>query len=365
MASTWHPSPLVGSRQRVRPSQTGGKRLSLPRGTVRLGVHLVILLLIVGIARGLAPEQFRMPNLAAMLRLEASPDESIPIEAPAMPRTQTRYLTSASVPVTLRVLRSSLPIGEPQHAMRTSITLYAVESGDSVLGIAQKFGLEGNTVLWSNDRLADNPDFLQVGQELNILPVDGAYHTVVKGETLDEIAKAYKVEQEAITEYPGNDLSAPFTIEAGQKLIIPSGVRPYIPQRVFAYQGPVPENAQKGSGSFAWPTSGLISQGYWEGHHAIDISGAQGAPILAADSGYVVAAQYSDVGYGRMVIIDHGNGYQTLYAHMTKYFVELGQSVAKGQQIGQRGSTGNSTGPHLHFEVIKNGSRRNPFIYLP
>jgi len=366
MASTWHTAPLVGSKPSDAPSRRAdGRSLPIRLDLGRLGIHLAVLLLMVALVRGLTFDQLALPNVAAMLRMAPSPEDNIPIEAQALPDTETRYLESASVPVTSRIIHSSLPIGEPQHAVRTSITLYAVEPGDSVLGIAQKFGLEGNSLLWANGRLADNPDFLKVGQELVILPVDGAYHTVTKGETLEEIAEAYKVAPEAITEYAGNDLSAPYDLVGGQKLIIPGGVRPYVPRRVVAYTGPVPANAQKGTGSFVWPTSGFISQGYWEGHHAIDIAGSPGTPILAADSGYVAVAQWSDVGYGRMVIIDHGNGFQTLYAHMTKYYVEPGQSVGKGQQIGERGSTGNSTGPHLHFEVIKNGARHNPFIYLP
>jgi len=146
---------------------------------------------------------------------------------------------------------------------------------------------------------------------------------------------------------------------------VPGGIKPYVPRQVFAYNGEVPKGAKKGTGSFAWPMSGYITQGFWEGHRAIDIGAPIGTPIVATDSGFVAVAQWSDVGYGRMVIIDHGNGYQTLYAHMDAYFVEAGQSVAKGQTLGKCGSTGNSTGPHLHFEVIKQGVRRNPFNYLP
>ena len=367
MASTWDPTPLLGAsshrgNQSVRQSLWSWEHAG---GLVRLGVHIAIGALFVAVAWGLVPEQFDTPDIRRLLASPPARAENIPVEAPALPQSEKHFLQSASVPVTSRVIRSSLPIGEPQHAVRTSVTIYTVQPGDSVLGIAQKFGLEGNTVLWSNDRLADNPDFLKVGQELNILPLDGAYHTVIKGETLDEIARAHKVDATVITEYPGNDMTAPYQLEAGQKLIIPGGIRPYIPRRVFAYQGPIPENAKKGSGSFVWPTSGYITQGYWEGHHATDIGAPQGTPIVAADSGYVAVAQWSDVGYGRVVIIDHGNGFQTLYAHMLKYFVESGQSVSKGQQIGQCGSTGNSTGSHLHFEVINKSVRRNPFIYLP
>lgn len=278
---------------------------------------------------------------------------------------ESRYLEPGAAPLTVRGMSGAVPIVESQRQMRTSVTVYEVQPGDAVLGIAQQFGLEGSSLLWANEKLADNPDFLTLGQELNILPVDGAYHTVSQGENLEDIAEEYKVEPEAIAEYPGNDLAAPYALQVGQKLIIPGGEKPYVPRRVFAYNGNVPQGAQKGTGSFVWPMSGLITQIFWEGHRAIDIGAPEGTEIVACDSGYVALAQWSDVGYGRMALIDHGNGYQTLYAHMSAYYVEAGQSVAKGEAIGRCGSTGNATGPHLHLEVIKDDVRRNPFIYLP
>jgi len=127
----------------------------------------------------------------------------------------------------------------------------------------------------------------------------------------------------------------------------------------------VPTASKKGTGSFAWPMSGSISQGYWQGHRAIDIAAPLGTSVVASDAGYVAVTQWHNQGYGRMVIIDHGNGYQTLYAHLNSYSVEAGQSVARGQVIGHCGRTGNATGPHLHFEVIKGGARLNPLSFLP
>ena len=198
-----------------------------------------------------------------------------------------------------------------------------------------------------------------------MLPVSGVYHTVVEKDTLGIIAARYKVDVSAIVEYEGNDLEEPYDLAIGQKLIVPGGKKPYVPRKVFAYNGSVPQGATKGSGSFGWPVTGRITQKFWNGHRAIDIAAPQGTPIYAADSGYVAFAGWSDVGYGRMIIIDHGNNFQTLYAHMQVYHVETGQSVGKGQKIGVVGSTGNSTGPHLHFEIILKGVRRNPLIYLP
>jgi murein DD-endopeptidase MepM/ murein hydrolase activator NlpD len=281
-------------------------------------------------------------------------------------RSGEGVLEAAVLPSTNRALRGVIqPLFAPQRGVRTSVTTYEVQANDTVLGIAQRFGLSGNSILWANDRLAENPDFLSIGQELNILPVDGALHTVASGETAEAIADKYKVDPGAITRFAGNNLAPPYTLEAGQQLVIPGGTKPYV-ARVISYAGAsAPSTAQRATGSYLWPMSGRISQGYWSAHLAIDIAAPLGTPIYAVDNGYVKTSQWSDVGYGRMVIVDHGDGTQTLYAHMSTYYVSPGEAVTRGQQIGICGSTGNSTGPHLHFEVIRNGVRGNPFAYLP
>lgn len=241
---------------------------------------------------------------------------------------------------------------------------YTVQAGDNVSNIADKFGVSVDTVLWNNGKLEDNPDYLSLGDVLTILPVSGVYHAVVKGDTLEGIAKKYKVEVSAITSYEGNYMSEPYTVTVGQKLIVPGGYRPYLTRHVVAWSGTVPSTAKKGSGSFGWPVGGYITQRYSEAHPAADIGVVVGTPVKAADSGYVAIVGRSDTGYGRYVLIDHGNGFQTLYAHLSIIYVEVGQSVGKGQAIGASGNTGKSTGPHLHFEIKLNGVRRNPFIYL-
>jgi murein DD-endopeptidase MepM/ murein hydrolase activator NlpD len=282
-----------------------------------------------------------------------------------------RHLEHSAVPFTVRSLRTVLPMVEPrQRELRTDVFTYTVQPGDSVLGIAQKFGLKGNSLLWANAALAANPDFLKIGQELFILPVDGAYHLVAGGETLQSIADRYKVAPEAITGYGANRLTESGELTVGQRLIIPGGVMPEVvrrqqvaPQRASVTQAP--QNASVGTGTFIWPTTGTLSQRYWEGHRAIDIASRARPPVSAADAGFVSYTQTSNAGYGKMVMIDHGNGYQTLYAHLDAYYVKVGQSVARGEVIGKVGSTGRSTGPHLHFEVIRNGIRSNPLLYLP
>jgi murein DD-endopeptidase MepM/ murein hydrolase activator NlpD len=247
---------------------------------------------------------------------------------------------------------------------RVNPITYTVQSGDNVSTIADQFGVSAETIMWNNGNLEDNPDYLTVGDVLTILPVSGVYHTVVEGDTLDSIAKKYKARVEDITAYEGNYMQEPYTITVGQKLIVPGGQKPYQVRHVVAWSGAVPKDAKRGSGSFGWPVSGYITQGFSEVHQAVDIGVVEGTPVKAADSGYVGIVGRSDTGYGRYVLIDHGNGFQTLYAHLSIIYVEVGQSVGKGQAIGLSGNTGKSTGPHLHFEIILNGVRRNPFIYL-
>jgi murein DD-endopeptidase MepM/ murein hydrolase activator NlpD len=241
-----------------------------------------------------------------------------------------------------------------------------VEFGDTIFDIAIGFGLAPETIMWSNPALGDNPDLLRVGQELVIIPVDGVYHQVGGDDTIEGIASTYKVEPEAIINYELNELDFENpVIKPGQWLVVPGGTKPYVPRTVTAYSGPVPDDATKGSGIFGWPTSGTITQGYWGGHPGIDIAGWLGAPIAAADSGHVVAAGWNDTGYGYFVVVDHGNGFQTLYAHLQAYYVEAGDDVSKGKTIAEMGSTGNSTGPHLHFEIRQGTIQRNPYGFLP
>lgn len=246
------------------------------------------------------------------------------------------------------------------------IQLYTVRSGDTVLRIADRYGLKPDTILWANPKLEPNPDMLRVGDRLVILPVDGVLHVVRRGDTLSSIATKYKVTNTAIADYPLNKLESVNTpITIGKQLVIPNGKKPYIPRQIVAYQGEVPASASKGSKEFGWPTTGVLTQKFWNGHRAIDIGARTGTPIVAADHGYVVVVAHTDGGYGRMVMVDHGNGYVSLYAHMDSIFVRQGENVAKGQELGTVGNTGYSSGPHLHFEIRYQGVARNPFNYLP
>jgi len=270
-----------------------------------------------------------------------------------------------SAPTTLTLVRNAVPHTTIPDRPRLNVITYTVQAGDTVLAIAEEFGLEADTIMWASGRLEDHPDLLNVGQVLTILPVDGIYHTVQKGDTPESIAKKYKVDGEVITKCEYNSLEEPYELTPGQKLIVPGGKKPYVPRVVHAYSGKPPVSAAKGTGIFGWPVSGVITQKFWARHKAIDIGAPTGRPVVAADSGYVVTSGWSKYGYGNYVVIDHGNGFQTLYAHLSVILVEVGQSVGKGTRIGSVGSTGRSTGPHLHFEIRYKGVQRNPLGYLP
>lgn len=315
--------------------------------------HLTILLLV---AIAIRLDGFQLPQVQNPASpLEATGGASSPNFRWPDRASVRDYLVKAPVPIT------TIP-----ERPRKDIITYVVQSGDTIISIAENFGISPDTVLWANgQRLEDNPDLLMVGQELIILPVSGVYHTVVEGDTLESIAEKYKVDVSAITELEHNKMEEPYEITPGQKLIVPGGEKPYVPRVVQIYSGPIPEGAARGTGVFGWPVSGQITQKFWQRHRAIDIGTYQGAPVIAADSGYVIFAGWNESGYGRVVFINHGNGFITVYAHMQVLYVEEGQSVKKGQQIGKVGATGRATGPHLHFEIRKNGKLRNPFGFLP
>lgn len=246
---------------------------------------------------------------------------------------------------------------------------HTVREGETLTSIAEMYGLSDNTVRWENG-LSDKQE-PKVGDVLRILPTNGIRHQVAKGETIQSIGKKYGLgdtEIQAIIDYPFNDFADDETFElaVGQYLMVPGGVKPQptLAVKPKATYGTITPDAGSvtGTGSFAWPASGTITQGYSFYHKAIDISKAGG--VFAADSGKVVALGWDNTGYGNRIIIDHGNGYQTLYAHLSSFNVVMGQSVNRGDQIGVKGSTGRSTGVHLHFEIRRDGVLLNPMNFL-
>lgn len=250
---------------------------------------------------------------------------------------------------------------------RAEVIKYTVTQGDTLSSIAGKFGVSTDTILWQNN--LTSKDSIKIGQELEILPVTGISHKVQKGDTVYSIAKKYDVSPQVIVDFPYNTFSNDETFELaiGQSVVVPDGVKPQSSSgsAIARIRQTTPDaGTVVASGSFVWPTHGTITQYYSWYHPGVDIANRAAPNVLAADSGKVIASGWSNVGYGNHVIIDHGNGMRTLYAHMQKLYVVVGQTVARGNAIGQMGSTGRSTGTHLHFEVFRNGVHMNPLGVL-
>jgi len=291
---------------------------------------------------------------------------------------------------------------------RTQVLLYTVRPGDTLATIAQYFGLRPETIIWANS-LPDG-DLIYPGQRLAILPTDGVMVQVKDGDTVESLAQKYGVTPDVIRNYPLNGLGNNGQLRVGQLVMIPGGKPPApppppptpTPAPAPAAPAPAaapaadnttssapapavqtqPQRAQRGgaTGHFIWPTQGTITQyfgptsfwmeppyqGYAHFHQGVDIANAMGTPIVAADGGRVIFAGWSTVGYGYAVAIDHGNGFVTWYGHMAgPPAVSVGQIVSQGQYLGPMGSTGASTGPHLHFGMMRNGVWVNPLDYLP
>lgn len=248
--------------------------------------------------------------------------------------------------------------------VRDGIKNYVVESGDTVASIAKKFSIDENTIRWHNNIVGDK---IKVGQSLEILPVNGIAHKVQKGDTVYSIAKRYDSSAQSVVDFPFNTFSNDETFELaiGQTVIVPDGVKPKDVESAPRIRRITPDaGSVVASGSFVWPTQGTLTQYFAWYHPGLDIANKQTPNVLAADSGVVTYSGCINWGYGCHVIIDHGNGFKTLYAHMQQLYVTVGQRVERGNALGKMGSTGRSTGPHLHFEVSKNGVKLNPLTVL-
>ncbi len=354
----------------------------------RLSTHLalvtgvVVLLLFVrfGLFATAAPTASSHAQAAAAMdtgptsapQLQPTPDDPRP---PAPPRPLAYSFLPHRPLLSDTLSPQPLPHTATVNRPRTEIAYYKVQEGDTVWGIASKFGLKPKTVEWANS-LELNPDLLRVGQKLVIPPVDGVIHLVEPGDTLIRLARKYKVKPQDIVAYPPNGLkSINDPLPVGKQLIIPGGIKPFVRPVVRMYSGPIPKGARRGSGNFVWPTTGRITSLFGQivcspmygcrPHMGIDIANIIGTPVVASDSGYVVFAGWDRTGYGKMVIINHGNGFATVYAHLSAILVRKGRSVARGQRIGSIGATGNVTGSHLHFEIRQHGRQRNPLGFLP
>ncbi len=317
---------------------------------------------------------------------EAVEEQTVPTTDAVLPYYSSQVKETAQPELYDGVTRISNNHTNTPAKARSTVQKYTVQENDTILGIAEQFNLQSSTILWGNTyTLGDDPHALQAGMELNILPVDGVYYEWHDGDGLNGVAEVYGVTPEDIIDCPANNLSRETigdysnpNIEPGTWLVIPGGSREFVNwsaplitrenPAVASIYGPgaceAVTDGPLGSGTFIWPTTETWLSGYdydeSTNHRAIDIAGSLGNAVYAADHGVVVYAGWNNHGYGNVVMIDHGNGWQTLYAHLDSYNVECGYYVFQGDVIGGLGTTGNSSGPHLHYEMRYNGVPMNP-----
>ncbi|MBT3321034.1 MAG: M23 family metallopeptidase [Anaerolineae bacterium] len=361
-------------------------QLGLGESTLRVATNallLIIIFLIIFFMQGFYKDGAQKSVEENIENPEISPALAIELENEALPLN----INTRGIP-----RRAELHTTIPSRP-RLEITIYTVQEGDTVFGISEQFGLSPQTILWGNyNVLLDDPHRLKAGQDLNILPVNGTYYEWQDGDGLNGVSDFFGVEPNDIIDYPTNNLDANIigdyaqpNIAPGTKLIVPGGERAFI-----SWSAPIGvtrenpaiasvlgdgacgaiEGGAVGYGSFVWPAANHYLSGYdWSpetNHRGIDIAGQTGMALFAADAGVIVYAGWNDYGYGNMVMIDHGTGFQTLYAHMSTLNVVCGQSVGQGEVIGAFGNTGASSGAHLHFELMHSQySKLNPWDYLP
>lgn len=249
-----------------------------------------------------------------------------------------------------------------QRRDRDESILYVVRSGDTISRVAHKFGLKVSTLLWANNLTVK--EALHVGKKLKVPPVDGVFYKIQAGDTLGEVAKAHGVDNTQVMAF--NEGTNIRSLKIGQELFLPGATKKFIPQK--------PTLAGRGSylGAIGYrlrrPTRGVLTQGFHRGHYAIDIANKLNSPIYAAADGLVTKAEHGwNYGFGKYIVVDHGNGVETLYAHNNVLKTEVGDRVKAGELIALMGNTGNVWGPtgiHLHFELHIRGRKVNPGNYF-
>lgn len=264
-----------------------------------------------------------------------------------------------------------LPAWDPANTSgRKEMLLYQVQSGDVIGSIAEEYGVSLNSLLWANNLTARS--YIRPGDTLKIPPSTGLYHKVAKGDTVSKIAQIYTVEPSVIISF--NNLQQDGAdIVVGEELFVPDGEKPAPkvivvprPKPLIGVTAPAPSVSAPAGSGYLWPTAvSRITQYFGFRHTGVDIAGPSGTALYASRGGTVVKSQCGwNGGYGCYIIIDHGGGVQTLYGHVSELYVSAGQQVSQGQTIAAMGSTGRSTGPHIHFEVRVNGAQQNPLRYI-
>ena len=363
-------------------------RLGLGETAIRIGtgvLSIALILLVVWVMGS-----FYLKGQGTIARESAA--LAAPLPAPTSTVAQPEFVTTDARTYSAGIPRlAQIHTNHPERA-RFEITQYTIQKGDSVFAIAERYNLNPSSILFGNfDTLADDPHRIYPGQVLNILPIDGVLYRWHAGDGLNGVSKYFGVTPDDIINWPGNkleretigDLTNP-NIPPDTLVFIPGGKRDFISWSAPLISRTDPAKAKifgpgycgtqytgyVGNGTFVYPTVQHYLSGYdftpGTNHWGIDLAGQMGSAIYATDSGVIVYAGWNDWGYGNVLVIDHGNGWQTLYAHLSQLNVGCGASVSQGQVIAAMGSTGRSSGPHLHFEIMSaSGVRVNPHSYLP
>ena len=318
------------------------------------------------------------PATAAAQPTARPPDLAPPAEQPTMSAAQILdLLATPPDPAPGHDSLSYDPFTLITNRARSRMTTYIAQRGDTIDGIANRYGLKKESIAWCNDyRLAL---VLRPGDVVNVPPADGACHTVIRTQSKDirAIAAQYKIDDPyAIIDSPANELP-----DIAPETLLPSGARLFVPGgegEIITWNAPVQQDgagnvvafdpgspfscgARSGGGT-RWVNplpNGTYVRGYYAGHSGIDISAPTGTPVYAANGGPILYAGWNNWGYGITVVIGHGP-WSTLYGHMSSRAVGCGQVVGAGQVIGYVGSTGNSSGPHLHFEIRFRNQPQDP-----
>jgi murein DD-endopeptidase MepM/ murein hydrolase activator NlpD len=321
-----------------------------------------------------------------------------------------RYSTQLVLGTTPGLLPGgSEPVGEPQtpegYAVEATAELvveqfafktHEVAVGDTLTSIGAQYGVDSQYLIWNNPEMGVDPDMLVTGETLVVPGTPGIVYDVKLGDTITDIAATYAIDPAVIVSFAPNDLESADVIVEGSTLVLPGGVPPPPPPPPIVVEEPAPVEAEPPppeaepaplpvivpssapqpapapvaavSAGYIWPVNGPLNSRFgprWGTFHSgIDIGAGYGTGVSAAASGQVVLASYSGYGYGNYIIVRHGDGSETLYAHLSSIWVSLGQYVGEGEIIGAVGCTGWCTGPHLHFEVRIGGSPVDPLAYL-
>jgi murein DD-endopeptidase MepM/ murein hydrolase activator NlpD len=361
----------------------GHDRRSVAAFVGRSSAHLaiVVLALMVGLVGHIA---------LSPTQVVGSSSRSLSLPAAAEPVATPTALDDETVVYELErpkvVVRQVNPVTTIPERVRLEVITYTVQTGDNIFFIADRFKLDYTTIVWSNMETRQGaPWLIQPGLTLAIPPVDGAYHTVMDGETAASIAEKYEVSPTALYN-TWNTVEPGAALAEGTLLVIPGATG-----EDFELEAPPPDPGvpMVGSASGSWgycgdtAVSGCGANGYFilptgsyavsgwlfhdprnPSHIGLDYRCSLGDPIYASDAGVVVWAGWNG-GYGNLVRVRHGNGFETYYAHFSAYAVSCGDPVYQGQVVGYCGTTGWSTGPHLHYEIRLNGVPQNPVLYEP